>query len=81
MDELFIVVLVCITVLFFIISEYSLDVRRIYPMWVMNWFSEPWIRFLLYSLIYVSACFNVYISSLLAFIVVLLHIDYINFTK
>lgn len=81
MDELFILVLVSITLLFIIISEYSLNIKKVYPMWVMSLFSEPLTRFLLYTLIYVSACFDMYVSILLTFFVVLLHIDYINLTQ
>ncbi len=80
MDELFIVVITIATVLFLIITEYSLEIKSVYPMWVMNLFSEPWVRFFLYVLIYISACFDICISLLLTLLVVLLHVDYINLT-
>lgn len=81
MDELFAVIVALIAMLFLITTEYSLDIKQVYPPWVLSIFSEPLVRFGLYTSIYVLACFNIHISVLLAVIVVLLHIDYINFTK
>lgn len=80
MDEQFIINIVLITLLFFVTAEYSIDMKRIYPYWMMQAFSEPYIRFLLYTLVYVLSCYNIQISLFLGIIVVLLHIDYINLT-
>ncbi len=81
MDELFTIIVASITVLFLIVTEYCLDVKRAYPVWVMNWFSEPWVRFALYATIYLLACLNIHLSILFAIAVVLLHVDYINLAK
>lgn len=81
MDELFTIIVAVLAVLFLVTTEYSLDIKQLYPSWVMDLFSEPLVRFTLYALIYIIACLNIHISVLLAIIVVLLHIDYINFTK
>lgn len=80
MDEQFFINIIIITILVFATVEYSIDMKRIYPFWVMQSFSEPYVRFLLYTLIYVLSCYNIYISVLLAIIVSLLHIDFINLT-
>lgn len=81
MDELYILTVVVIAVLFFFISEYSLHVNKPYPSWFMGVFAEPWVRFVLYTSVYVLACVNIHISILLAIIVVLLHIDYMTLAK
>jgi hypothetical protein len=81
MDELFVIVVAVFTVLFLVTTEYSLDIKKLYPSWVMDLISEPLVRFSLYVLVYVLACVNIHLSALLAIVVVLLHIDYINFTK
>lgn len=80
MDEQFITNIILITLLFFTTAEYSTDMKRIYPFWMMQSFSEPYIRFLLYTIVYVLSCYNMQISILFGVIVVLLHIDYINLT-
>jgi hypothetical protein len=80
MDEQIIINIILITLLFFTTAEYSIDMKRIYPFWMMQSFSEPYIRFLLYTLVYVLSCYNIQISLLFGIIVVLLHIDYINLT-
>lgn len=81
MDELFTIIVAVFAVLFLVTTEYSLDIKQLYPSWVMELVSEPFVRFALYALIYIVACVNIHISVLLAIIVVMLHIDYINFTK
>jgi hypothetical protein len=80
MDEQFIINVILITLLFFATAEYSIDMKRTYPFWIMRLFSEPYIRFLLYTLVYVLSCYNIQVSLLFGIIVVLLHIDYINLT-
>lgn len=81
MDELFVILVAAFTFLFLVTTEYSLDIKQLYPSWVMDLYSEPLVRFSLYVLIYVTACMNIHLCALLAIVVVLLHIDYINFTK
>ena len=80
MDERIIINTILITLLFFTTAEYSIDMKRVYPFWMLHSFSEPYIRFLLYTLVYVLSCYNIQISILFGIIVVLLHIDYINLT-
>lgn len=80
MDEQFIINTILITLLFFATAEYSIDMKRIYPFWVMQSFSEPYIRFLSYAIVYILSCYNIQLSLLFGVIVVLLHIDYINLT-
>lgn len=81
MDEQFIIKIILSTLLVFTTVEYSIDMKKIYPSWAIQSFSEPYIRFILYTIIYIASCYDIHISILLAVIVVLLHIDYINLTK
>lgn len=80
MNEQFIINIIIITLLCFTAAEYSIDMKRVYPSWMIQSFSEPYIRFLLYTFVYVLSCYNIQISLLFGIIVVLLHIDYINLT-
>lgn len=80
MDEQIIINIILTTLLFFATAEYSIDMKRMYPFWIIQSFSEPYVRFLLYALVYVLSCYNIQISLLFGIIVVLLHIDYINLT-
>lgn len=73
-----VIVLVVCSLLFFCVADYGIDMRKLYPMWVISSFQEPWVRFVSYILIYVSACFNVYVATLLTLAVAYLHLDYIN---
>lgn len=80
MDEQFIINIILLTLLFFATVEYSIDMNRVYPFWVIQSFSEPYIRFILYAMVYVLSCYNIQVSLLFGVIIVLLHIDYINLT-
>lgn len=80
MDEQIIIHIILITLLFLTTAEYSIDMKRVYPFWIMQSFSEPYVRFFLYTLVYMLSCYNIQISLLFGIIVVLLHIDYINLT-
>lgn len=80
MNEKLIINIIIITLLSFTAAEYSIDMKRVYPLWMIQSFSEPYIRFLLYTFVYILSCYNIQISLLFGIIVVLLHIDYINLT-
>lgn len=80
MDEQFIINIILTTLLFLATAEYSIDMKRIYPFWIMQSFSEPYIRFLLYTVVYILSCYNIQLSLLFGVMVVLLHVDYINLT-
>lgn len=78
MDEQYIIKTILVTLLLFTIVEHSIDMKKHYPFWIINLFSESYIRFALYLLIYVSSCFNIQISILLSIAITLLHVDYLN---
>jgi hypothetical protein len=60
------------------ILEYSIDMARPYPKPLLDLFAEPWMRLLLYVIVYILACYDRLLALLLAMFVLLLHIDYIN---
>jgi hypothetical protein len=63
------------------ITHYGIDMHKPYPLWVMDMFAEPLVRFISYVCVYLVACYNPFIAVLLAVILVFLHIDYINLAK
>ena len=73
--------IVCITFLFLIVSEYGIDMKKIYPIWVIRIYEEPFARFISYVLIYILACYDHIIALLFALIVLFAHIDYINLAR
>jgi hypothetical protein len=75
------VFIIVASVLVLVIADYGIDMHKLYPMWVMEMFEEPIVRFMLYVAIYLLACFNPVLSILLALVVIFLHIDYINLAK
>lgn len=84
MDELShttIVVLFVLLILFVVIVEYSLNVRKLYPKWCIDLFQEPYVRFCCYVVVYMLACFSPLLAIALALVVVFIHIDTLNLTK
>lgn len=73
-----IVVLLTCSLLALIVAEYGVDIHKMYPEWVINGFQEPLVRFGLYSLVYLSACYNTFVAVLLGLAITFLHIDYLN---
>lgn len=70
-----------ITICVIILGEYGVDMKKFYPSWVINIFEEPLARFLSVVVIYFVACVSPIIATLLALIVVFIHIDYINLAR
>jgi hypothetical protein len=60
------------------ILEYGIDMTTPYPKPLLDLFAEPWVRLLLYVMIYIMACYNKLVAVMLAMFVLLLHLDYIN---
>lgn len=77
----FIVTVIIICSLLFGIVEYSIDIKKPYPSWIITYYQEPYVRFLSYLVIYIFACINPIISMLLMLIVVFIHLDTINLTN
>lgn len=77
MDSTFINLL-CIIVLTLILVEYSIDIRKPYPHWVIKLFEEPYIRFTIYISLYFLTCYNHMIALLFASVVLFLHLDFVN---
>lgn len=74
-------ILILCSVFFFIVADYGVDMHKVYPIWVINSFREPWVRFCSYIAVYILACVNIYLALLLALAVVFLHIDYLNLVE
>jgi hypothetical protein len=70
-----------IAIALIILIEYGINIKKIYPKWVLVLMEEPLVRFTLYVLIYLLACVSPLLAIILALIVVLIHIDIINLTK
>jgi hypothetical protein len=70
-----------ISILFIIVLEYGVDMKKLYPVWVIQYFAEPLVRFIMYVVIYLIACYNPIIALFLALITIFIHIDLINLTK
>lgn len=67
-----------ICVLVIVICVYALDVKILYPKFVIDAFAEPLGRFLAYLAVYVASMYNIQIALLLLIIVVNIHMDVIN---
>lgn len=74
----FLITISILCILVFILLEYSINIKKPYPSWVVKHFQEPYIRFMSYFFIYLLACVNPLISLLCMFVVVFIHIDFIN---
>jgi len=61
-----------------IVSKYGLDMKHPYPVGVIKTFSEPYARFLLYSIIYGISLYNDVLALALSVGAMLLHVDYLN---
>lgn len=70
-----------ICVLILVICLYALDVRKLYPQFMIELFAEPLGRFCAYILVYLVSLYNIHIGLLLLILVVNLHIDVINFIE
>jgi hypothetical protein len=70
-----------VSVLFIIVSDYGLDMKKLYPVWAIHYFAEPIVRFAMYVLIYFTACYSPLVAILLALITIFIHIDLINLAK
>jgi hypothetical protein len=73
--------IIIITFLFLIVSEYGVDMKKIYPIWVIRLFEEPFARFVCYVLIYILTCYDYTVALLFSLIVLFAHIDYINLAR
>jgi hypothetical protein len=60
-----------------ITSVFSIDIKEPYPKKIIELFSEPSVRFLVYLAIYFISIYNLKIGLSLIIIVLLLHMDYI----
>lgn len=69
------------SVIFLIILEYGLDMKKPYPKWVIVPFDEPITRFLSCIVIYIISCWSPILCVLLATIFIFLHLDHINLAK
>ncbi len=69
------------SIIFLIILEYGLDMKKPYPRWVILSFDEPITRFVSCIVIYIIACWSPILSVLLATLFVFLHLDHINLAK
>lgn len=79
MDETYsLITVAAITFLTLANLEYGINMTTPYPKPLLDLFSEPWMRLLLYVTIYVLACYNRLLALMLAMFVLLLHLDYIN---
>jgi len=67
-----------ILLLLFLISIYSLNMKKPYPKQIIELFNEAYIRFLCYLTIFLLSYYNIRLCMFLLFAVILLHIDYIN---
>lgn len=63
------------------ICYYCLEVKTLYPQWLIELYEEPLGRFMLYMSVYMISFYNEIIALLLLVIVVMVHVDIINLTK
>ena len=62
-----------IILLYFIICIYSIDVRIPYPKWVIMNFHEPYMKVLIYIVLYITSYYNPIISLLFTIFTIMLH--------
>ena len=60
------------------IGYYGLRMRKPYPRLIMTYFSEPFVRFLTYIVLYIVCIYNAILGLFLGIAIILLHFDYIN---
>lgn len=70
-----------ICVLILVTCLYALDVRKLYPQFMIELFAEPLGRFCTYVFVYLVSIYNIHIGLLLLILTVNLHMDVINLTE
>ena len=74
----------CTTViitLFVLISINCIDMKQVYPRFMIDTFYEPYVRFLAYILIYLIAHYNFTIALLCMVALLSFHIDFTNLSR
>ena len=70
-----------VTLLYFIICIFSLDIRVPYPKSVIVHFNEPYVKLVSYLVIYFVSYYNPIVSMLLMVMVVLIHTNDVEIVK
>lgn len=70
--------LLVLLILIIFVSLFALDMKEPYPKNVIKYFSEPYVRFLSYMIVYALTFYNNTIAIVFLIGILLLHIDYIN---
>jgi hypothetical protein len=81
MDNISILNIFVLIILITFIVKYCINIKILYPKWVVFVINEPIFRFILYLLIYLLSFYNPIISLYSLIIVLFIHIDYINLMK
>lgn len=72
---------IIITLLSLIIFIYSLDIRTPFPSLVLTYFDNALFRIIIYLSVYSVSFYNPIIALLAMFIVITIHLDYLNLSK
>lgn len=64
--------------LIIIISIFALDMKEPYPFFIIKLYSEPYVRFLSYMIVYALTFYNNVIAIMVFIGVLLLNLDYVN---
>jgi hypothetical protein len=70
-----------VTLLYFIICIFSLDIRVPYPKSVIVYFNEPYVKLVAYLVLYVVSYYNPIVSLLLMMVIVFLHTNDVAIVK
>ncbi len=69
-----------IVILVFIITFYSFDIFKPYPKNIFIYFNEPFVKFIIYLILYYISFYNPIIALLSLIIILCIHLDIINLT-
>lgn len=58
---------------------FSLDIKEPYPKIIIDLFHEPYIRFILYFMVYIISLYDLKIALLYLILLILLNMDYLLF--
>lgn len=73
--------LIILITIIVITSVFSIDIREPYPKQIIELFSFPLTRFILYFTLYIISLYSLKIGLSLLIMILLLHMDYIELLK
>ena len=70
-----------LTILLYFIYVYSLDIKLVYPEWILDLYLEPFNRFIMYMLLFMITKININYGILYFVFIIFLQIDIYQYIK